>query len=1459
MMEQAVFNLIDRNQNFEELLREATEGVDFDNGSIADNQLIPHSTHPSSPVTTQTSLQHLSIEACLSCIQAQSHITGLPMSTVAANECVKELSHLLQDHQRNDNEQQKRFAFLVLLLNKLVSEQTLSRTYFIEQLSSKVQDLPLELLWQLHACSAIRLDQYIECILDRPMVLKKFAKNFSEICSRPDEGHNERKTIKRDVLEVLVRCGYSRPVNTLELNQRLAEASQMILDDTVLDLLKLQKQCITKRDDEQSPIAHPVAELCQAVRCHPFLDKDIISRFTLRQLRNILCSHPEEFQVTEAIAKQHGEWTYSKAPQSMTSMFTQLLLANTDKQIYTVLQQALQDDAAKVNWHHTLVLVSVFCLCCKEGSSLINGLVSSLLSESFESCRVSYLYTAFLLARQASAERSCDFPSYNQWFKNQFATGSSPYLVSTKTVTFFMDFLNSLVPHEPVHYLKTHYQHRPSVPPKCQELITDYVALARTRIADFGDIPQAGSCGGPSMGQTSQTENQEAAEDVERSVTAFEKTGLIPQKVLQLRTFRHPYYMRQFLPTLLSTRMLPEIPDSKMNLIDALKSAGKIPLPMYQKYTDACKQELNMLLEGVSTEDMDDMTFDPMDRLTECLDALPQQLMAVDVTEASNYAEIVEKLSLIPGKVSAVLEDLAPRDSQNPSMDFIVIDILEMNSIMPILMKVTDLLLGCYCKTYTLLVSSQRPYTALTEQFSSLLATQGSLHHPLYHRLFTLICHQGDSLSEGHVRSLASLLVHMSALGKMLPHVKLQTHHSKLKEGEEPDHFTLLNLITRELQHRSGPAMELTLRFCTAVLESFPGDLKAKRDDIVPLSLKQKFCYLQPRLHPETRTEFISALGPQRGSLPTNMAENAGTSSSQSESWSSFGFKDCVPRKQQLDLDEWLKVELRVHSCQDCLTESQRKNYHHWMLYHCHLPQLIQSSEGQNPSSAYRTACAKILHAVLDNHSEPSGRSVQPCPHGVRQGQPGGESGRMGCGLGRDLIQILQELLLVWSTILQEGTASPSEDGGCSWLLGEWETRLKNLSGQGTGLAMALEVSNQMMVMQSLQPHLLFVDCLWQIPSQSAIKHLTSYINTHLKEYVQDGFCSFPFEVVTVIFQGAMQLYTQAQRSGASDGRVNEVVSAIEGLLVECPLFTVSFLSHWDVLSHQTNPFLILNQLNTIIHKVWGGETQTSCPQADDGALHQAAPDTWILIISSMKLLQCRGRNADHLSSLQENLICKLKEFFLEAEIRQCLFEYHVAKAAWLLLSNAEDSTEIEDCLKAEIRQCLFEYHVAKAAWLLLSNAEDSTEIEDCLKVASSLLSKTPSCLKTCTGDSVLERDILPSVVTRLYPVICFRILLQRECQRVLRQARTDPQLLIVLLHMYASLMTLHCHQPITDQRLDLTSGDEQIVNFEFLQSSLALVQGVIQQSSRQNLATVDVATLADTDPELANMIQQRL
>ncbi len=250
---------------------------------------------------------------------------------------------------------------------------------------------------------------------------------------------------------------------------------------------------------------------------------------------------------------------------------------------------------------------------------------------------------------------------------------------------------------------------------------------------------------------------------------------------------------------------------------------------------------------------------------------------------------------------------------------------------------------------------------------------------------------------------------------------------------------------------------------------------------------------------------------------------------------------------------------------------------------------------------------------------------------------------------------------------------------------------------------------------------------------------------------------------------------------------------------------------------------MILNELHTIIHKVWGGDTQTSSPQAD-GVLDKAAPETWILIIGSMKLLQRRGRRADHLSSLQENLISKLKDFFQEDEIRQCLFEYHVAEAAWLLLSNANDSPEIEDCLK----------------------------------VASSLLIKSPSCLKACTGDSVMEREVLPSLVGRLYPVICFRILLLGGSQCVLQQACADPQLLTILLHMYASLMRLHCHQPITKQRLDSRSGEQQIVNLDFLKSSRALIQGVIENSSGRSLARVDVTALDDIDPELTSTIRQR-
>jgi hypothetical protein len=43
---------------------------------------------------------------------------------------------------------------------------------------------------------------------------------------------------------------------------------------------------------------------------------------------------------------------------------------------------------------------------------------------------------------------------------------------------------------------------------------------------------------------------------------------------------------------------LPDVPDSRMKFIEALKRAGKIPSSLFTHYEESCKKETRLLLEG---------------------------------------------------------------------------------------------------------------------------------------------------------------------------------------------------------------------------------------------------------------------------------------------------------------------------------------------------------------------------------------------------------------------------------------------------------------------------------------------------------------------------------------------------------------------------------------------------------------------------------------------------------------------------------------------------------------------------------------------------------------------------------------------------------------------------------------------------------------------------------------------
>lgn len=98
--------------------------------------------------------------------------------------------------------------------------------------------------------------------------------------------------------------------------------------------------------------------------------------------------------------------------------------------------------------------------------------------------------------------------------------------------------------------------------------------------------------------------------EVETAVATFEKSGRIPNAVIEAAIFRKPYFVNKFLPILMKpryaisncqahkiliflsyfNRRVPNPPDAREDLVEELKKSGKLPGAHYDAYRAACQQ-----------------------------------------------------------------------------------------------------------------------------------------------------------------------------------------------------------------------------------------------------------------------------------------------------------------------------------------------------------------------------------------------------------------------------------------------------------------------------------------------------------------------------------------------------------------------------------------------------------------------------------------------------------------------------------------------------------------------------------------------------------------------------------------------------------------------------------------------------------------------------------------------------
>ncbi|XP_028333815.1 Fanconi anemia group A protein isoform X6 [Physeter macrocephalus] len=696
-------------------------------------------------------------------------------------------------------------------------------------------------------------------------------------------------------------------------------------------------------------------------------------RFFCHTLTQIL-THKPVLKVSDAVQMQR-EWSFARTPPLLSGLYRRLFVILSPEELMDHLQEVLETQ--EVNWQHVLSCVSTLVICLPDAQQLINGWVSRLLAHAFESCDLDSMVLAFLVARQAALEGPAAFPSYAAWFQAAFGSTRGFHGCSKKALVFLFKFLSDLVPFEAPRYLQVHVLHPPLVPSKYRALLTDYVALARTRLADlkvsienmglYADLSSAGDVTEP---------HRQTSQDVEKAIMVFEHTGKIPAAVLEASIFRRSYYLSHFLPALLTPRVLPRVPDSRAALIESLRRADKIPPSLYSIYRQACSTVGEKKPEDAASrrEVEPSCAEEPLGLLTAAL----RELRA-SVTDPTQHDALLAQMAVISEQLRSALglgED--DSDVEGAPVQLSV----RAPKLQPWEQRVVDLLLTSFCQNLMAASSvappdRQGPWAA---HFVRTLCRRRLLP-ALLSRLCQLLHHQGPSLSASHVVGLAALAVHLGESRSALPEVRVgpPTPAGGLPV---PELFDIL------LPCRTQESSALCLKFCTAAISYSLCKFSSQSRDILYSCLSpgliKKFQFIVFRWFSEARDPPSwedPASSPWRPlCLPSVDWQRAALCL-----WKQRTLRELLKQEGlHLTYRDWLQLELEIQPEVDSLSDTERQDFHQWAIHQHFLP--APSATG-GCDGDLEVACATLVNVLMDfcqssrsyDHSENSGLVLGGC------------------------------------------------------------------------------------------------------------------------------------------------------------------------------------------------------------------------------------------------------------------------------------------------------------------------------------------------------------------------------------------------------------------------------------------------------------------------------------------------
>uniref|UniRef100_A0A8C7B2C9 FA complementation group A n=1 Tax=Neovison vison TaxID=452646 RepID=A0A8C7B2C9_NEOVI len=1046
-----------------------------------------------------------------SALQDQASKLGVPVAVLSIRTVVSSIVQICASSGEPSHkvllnaEQRKKLSSLLEVAQYLLAHGMFSRLSFCQELCEVQNSLLLEAIWRLHVQNIVSLPELWESPADTQSTVAWLFRDLCLLCEQMDASSQHTdiaQTMLSDFVQLFVLRGFQK--NSDLRGAEPTHVARLLLGCgcDVVGPVGTSRCCVGR-----------FGVFCGHM-CGGMISADVPKRFFSHTLTQVL-THKPVLRVSDAVRMQR-EWSFAKTHPLLTSLYRRLFAILCPEELLGHFQEVLETH--EVNWQHVLSCVSTLVICLPEAQRLIKDWVARLLARAFESCDLDSMVTAFLVARQAALEGPSVFPSYPDWFQASFGNTRGFHSSSKKTLVFLFKFLSDLVPFEAPRYLQAHILHPPLVPSKYRSLLTDYIALAKTRLSDLKvSMENMGLYEDLSSARDIIEPDSQAQQDVEKAITVFEHTGKIPVAVMEASIFRRPYYVSHFLPALLTPRVLPRTPDSRAALIESLRRADKIPPSLYSTYRQACSTAGEKKMDRAGPRCRHGWVSASVWRLSPW---------------PSSSAVLSAHLALVSERLSSVLGP----DEEDSSRGHSRVQLsLRAPHLEPREQEVADLLLTSFCQNLMAASSfapadRQGPWAA---RFVSTVCGHRLLRATLT-RLCQLLRHQGPSLSASHVLGLAALVVHLSESRSALPDV-----HVALPA---PEFFSSL------LPFGTAETSLFCLKFCTAAIayslcKSPSGSQDTLFSCLSPALLK-KFQFILFRLFSEAREppsqEDAVGLPWRLLCLPSADWQRAALCL-----WKQRAFQELLEEKEvHLTYRDWLQLELEIQPELDFLSDTERWDFQQWAIREHFLP---APAAAGGCGGELRTACSVLVDVLIDF-----------C-HSLRSSNCSENSDLVlgSCTGNRDIFSRLQEM----AADLEQGPAA--SQSGCPsqghFLFRVFRSRLQALAG-GWDVAARLQRQRELLVYKrillGLPPSVLVGSPQASQPAAPDCTEFFWLVNSELRNFCSHG-TALTHDITVHFFRGLFNACSQSRSPALT---ADLILSACQ---TECPIVLTSALLWW--------------------------------------------------------------------------------------------------------------------------------------------------------------------------------------------------------------------------------------------------------------------------------------------------------